>query len=181
MCVSISLHALRTYLAWSLLAFPVREQKEKSEMKKENRTGRKGRARPPKASATTVSHPHPHPKTACAKGRSQPAGSYGKTGRRRLAAGEGAKKCARDGLLCPCSRGRSGERLGTPLVLVGRWSRSHGKVLYPGLQGEQQEVEELSLLQQNFLEACAQRIVKSRAPRKLLGRMWPSILSHTEP
>jgi hypothetical protein len=39
------------------LFFPIREQKEKSEMKRESRTGRKGRARPPKPSATTVSFP----------------------------------------------------------------------------------------------------------------------------
>lgn len=49
---TVSLHALITYLA---LFFPVREQKGKSEMKRGSRTGRRGKARPPKPSATTVS------------------------------------------------------------------------------------------------------------------------------
>ena len=35
--------------------FPVREQKEKSEMKRGSRTGRRGKARPPRPSATIVS------------------------------------------------------------------------------------------------------------------------------
>ena len=44
-----------TYLALSVLFFPIREQKERSEMKRGSRTGRRGKARPPKPSATTVS------------------------------------------------------------------------------------------------------------------------------
>lgn len=37
------------------MLFPVREQKGKSETKRGSRTGRRGKARPPKPSATTVS------------------------------------------------------------------------------------------------------------------------------
>lgn len=46
--------ALIRCLAMYLL-FPVREQKEKFETKRGSRTGRRGKARPPKPSATTVS------------------------------------------------------------------------------------------------------------------------------
>lgn len=54
---------------------------------------------------------------------------------------------------------------------VGRWSRSYGIVLYPELQGEQQEVEEFSVLLQYFLEArVTERIVISRALRKRGGK-----------
>lgn len=181
MCVSISLHALRTYLAWSLLAFPVREQKEKSEMKKENRTGRKGRARPPKASATTVSHPHPHSKTACAKGRRSQQGPMGRQAEGGCLQGKVQRNAQQMACFALAVEAGVGRGWGRPWCWVGRWSRSYGKVLYPGLQGEQQEVEELSILLQNFLEARVQRIVMSRVPRKLLGRIWPSVLSHREP
>ena len=50
--LTVFLHALITCLA---LFFPVREQKGKSETKRGSKTGRRGKASPPKPSATTVS------------------------------------------------------------------------------------------------------------------------------
>lgn len=55
--VYVTIYCMFWEHAWHglCLFFPIREQKEKSEMKRGSRIGRKGKARPPKPNATTVS------------------------------------------------------------------------------------------------------------------------------
>lgn len=132
------------------LSYQGAERKIRDEERKQNR--KKGKGQASQNQCNNCESPTPSPQD-CAKGRSQSAGSFWEDSRRRPAAGEGAKKCPRDGLLCPCGRGRSGERLGTHLVLGGEMESFVRKSLIPRTQGEQQEVEELWILLQYFLEA----------------------------
>lgn len=75
--------ALITCPMWFVFAFPDRVQKEKSEMRRGSRTGRKGKAKPLQPRVTTVSLPEP---TA----GGEPPGGQGAQGQRWKAWGMGA-------------------------------------------------------------------------------------------